>query len=74
MLDNLKKIPRKTRQCLRTNVTRRYPAVPLLTSVMRSAQGHVQDDHENQNGLEEDDDFMDVGDDITYVGMHHIHT
>ena len=32
MLMNLKKIPRRTKLCLRNHLTRRYPAVPVMTS------------------------------------------
>ena len=48
---------------MRNNVTRRYPAMPVLTSVMKAVEegAREQDDCDC-------DDFIDFGDDLTYVG------
>ena len=58
MLDNMKKIPRKSRVSLRNNLTRRHPAVPLPSSLTHRS-----------NDDDDDDDELDVGLQVEFVGL-----
>ena len=49
MLNNLNKIPRRTKLSLRNSLTRRYPAVPIPSVVTKAYN------------LKEDKDFLDLG-------------
>lgn len=59
MLSSLKQVPRKTRQCLRNNLTRRYPAVPLPSTAFKKTT-EPEDKMEN--------DFIDLGISEPYIG------
>ena len=69
MLRCLETLPRRTKVVLRNNLTRRYPAVPLPSTVTQLKL----DDSEKEKGvkarqfLAEYD--IDIGDNMTYIGM-----
>ena len=66
MLRCLEKLPRRTKVVLRNNLTRRYPAVPLPSTVTTNR------DDEHSKDLKDDlllsDYDIDIGDNLTYVG------
>lgn len=65
MLGNLGKISRKTKLTLRNSLTRRYPAVPI-PSTIRSRLPEAVENGVETNGS---DDLLDVGDDIEFMGV-----
>jgi len=71
MLDSLKLIPRRTRLCLRNYLTRRFPAVPVPSEILKRTD--IEKNGEiglELDGEDEDDesDYIDVGNDLTYIG------
>lgn len=77
MLDSLKRIPRRTKICLRNYLTRRYPAVPIPSEVLRRTDLDKDAvDIFDVNGAGEDEqdesDYIDVGNDLTYIGLYSV--
>ena len=73
MLRSLETIPRRTKVVLRNNLTRRFPAVPLPSSVAIQRQTGDKDEKGQKNGdtkscsLYTEHD-IDIGDNLTYIG------
>ena len=77
MLDSLKRIPRRTKISLRNYLTRRYPAVPIPSEILRRTdldKNAVDIYDVNGDGLDEQDesDYIDVGNDLTYLGLYFV--
>jgi hypothetical protein len=72
MLDSLKRIPRRTKISLRNYLTRRYPAVPIPAEILRRAdteKNGADDIFDSDDDEDEDEsDYIDVGNDLTYIG------
>ena len=67
MLRCLETLPRRTKIVLRNSLTKRYPAVPLPSTVTsKTSEENVKDSTTN-NHLSHDYD-IDIGDNLTYLG------
>ena len=71
MLQCLETLPRRTKVVLRNGLTRRYPAVPLPSTV---TQNKFDDNEKETGGVKTrqflaDYDMLDIGDNLTYIGM-----
>ena len=71
MLRCLETLPRRTKVVLRNSLTRRYPAVPLPSTV---TQNKFDDNEKETGGVKirqflADYDMLDIGDNLTYIGM-----
>ena len=71
MLRCLETLPRRTKIVLRNSLTKRYPAVPLPSTVTSSktSEDNIKDSTTNNssNHLSHDYD-IDIGDNLTYLG------
>jgi len=73
MLDSLKLIPRRTKLCLRNYLTRRFPAVPVPAEILKRTfetekNGSVVGLELDGEDDEDESDYIDVGNDLTYIG------
>jgi hypothetical protein len=67
MLESLAHLPRRTKLSLRNYLTRRYPAVPIPSAVMKRAK-EIQSRKDYESDLNNEADCIDAGDDLTYIG------
>ena len=67
MLESLAHLPRRTKLSLRNYLTRRYPAVPIPSAVLKRAK-EVQSKKDYDSDLNNEADCIDAGDDLTYIG------
>ena len=68
MLRCLETLPRRTKIVLRNSLTKRYPAVPLPSTInsSKTSEDNLKDSTTNNN-LSHDYD-IDIGDNLTYLG------
>ena len=76
MLRCLETLPRRTKVVLRNSLTRRYPAVPLPSTVTNTRSTEKGDEKDSKNSDLLNDCDIDVGDNLTYMGkfllrIHH---
>ena len=72
MLRCLETLPRRTKIVLRNSLTKRYPAVPLPSTITsKASEENVKDSttNDNSNHLSHDYD-IDIGDNLTYLGKN----
>lgn len=72
MLDSLNQLPRRTKLTLRNYLTRRFPAVPIPPAILKRAKDEKDNSDKNDRedfGREDESDYIDVGDDLTYIGQ-----
>ena len=68
MLRCLETLPRRTKVVLRNSLTRRYPAVPLPSTVTNTRSNEKGDEKDSKNSDLLNDCDIDVGDNLTYMG------
>ena len=71
MLRCLETLPRRTKIVLRNSLTKRYPAVPLPSTVTSSktSEDNLKDSTTNNNSNHLSHDYdIDIGDNLTYLG------
>ena len=66
MLRCLETLPRRTKVVLRNSLTRRYPAVPLPSTVTNIRDKQHSKDTKDNHLLSDYD--IDIGDNLTYIG------
>ena len=66
MLRSLETLPRRTKVVLRNSLTRRYPAVPLPSTVTNNRDEHHSKGTKDNHLLNDYD--IDIGDNLTYIG------
>ena len=66
MLRCLETLPRRTKVVLRNNLTRRYPAVPLPSTITNNRDEEHSKDSKDDQLLNDYD--IDIGDNLTYIG------
>ena len=71
MLRCLETLPRKTKVVLRNNLTRRFPAVPLPSSVSNNSSKDDNDEKDSKSSDIKSNNLQteyDIGDNLTYMG------
>ena len=69
MLRCLETLPRRTKIVLRNSLTRRYPAVPLPSTVTQNRHENDEDTKGDKCNNFSSDYDIDIGDNLTYMGM-----
>ena len=71
MLRCLEMLPRRTKIGLKNSLTKRYPAVPLPSTITssKSSEENLKDSTTNNNSNHLSHDYdIDIGDNLTYLG------
>ena len=73
MLRCLETLPRRTKVVLRNSLTRRFPAVPLPSSVLSNQSVDDNDEKKSKNDNTKNTSLkteydIDIGDNLTYMG------
>ena len=71
MLRELETLPRRTKVVLRNNLTRRFPAVPLPSTVSNNRPKDGNDEKDSKSSENKSYNLQteyDIGDNLTYMG------
>ena len=71
MLRSLETLPRRTKVVLRNNLTRRFPAVPLPSTVSNNRSKDNIDEKDSKSSDSQSNNLQteyDIGDNLTYMG------